>query len=437
MLSAPFSLRFERVRLSPTAAMWVCLLPLAPACFPIQGPVDVEVLAPVEGEWGAFSLQTVTLRQVTDLYAGRGTQFDVKAGVILTRQADFGSLEGNYTTFDELVRDGQPRDGPDMNPQLSFDPLLGRFVADDFDSLHYLTVLRNFEEAFDYFIDVIDDQSSASGTKGLVSFYGLVTAASWLPVPFTGAADNAAYFAFADSWVTLRVWDQEGIPLAMNVGVIVHEFSHRVFFHNVFDTPAFPYWAAAFSGNEDESDPLSLPIIRGVDEGLADIFAVGYAKHPAYMSASLEDPAISVPRFAPIAALRDLEADFAQSATYETVADGSFDDSVGCGSLDDGIAGFNPYCLGTVLATTLWEAAGRDPERLRAQFLVPVNHSLSDAGDRIADASVEAGRFTVRVEYFLDAMAARMDAAARAEFCRQAAGRFTSLLDEGLVPSCP
>ena len=52
-------------------------------------------------------------------------------------------------------------------------------------------------------------------------------------------SDNAAFFSLSDSFIILRSQQLQGIPLFLNSGVIAHEFSHRVFHHNVYGRGAF------------------------------------------------------------------------------------------------------------------------------------------------------------------------------------------------------
>jgi hypothetical protein len=418
----------------------------------LESPVQIQVITHDDSDNMEFVLETVTVETATDLFTGKGQNFDLRGDLKLNLDLLFNSNLGDIESADEMIATARTNEGGIVYPSLSYDPIGGQYVADDFDSLNYLTTFYNFEIAWNYFDNVIGDESGATSDFGFIGFYGTIVLSSLVPVPFPGVpvTDNALFYTLADAWLTLPVHDQDGIPLSMNDAVIVHEFQHRIFFKNVVDGPAFPYWFDQFRdataeenqqtppGEEEETTAvtgsgLSLVFFKGVDEGLADIFAVGLHGNPQFMEASLKDAPFALPKFYTEGPRRDLEGQFADQATYDGLL---YDGSDDCGGrITD--SSFNHYCLGTVLARTLWETADRDGTILRDKLLPAVNRSLSETGNQIADRSAAAGAFNFEVNYLLEEIAQELVGGGLLDdFCLETETRFTSLVESGLVPTC-
>jgi hypothetical protein len=428
-------------------AVSVCAL-LAGACAPVHGPVDVEVFVRDADLQGGYRLGTVTIKSVSDLFAGRGELFDMRAG-----QSFFGTPVLAADELDELTPEAlwseSRTEGSDMNPDLSFER--GRYVARDFDSLHYLTAFYNLEQAFTFLRDELELPSSATKTHAMVSFYGTLVASKALPVSLV-LGDNAAFAPVADSFLLVPVILQAaGTPPFMDLGVATHEFHHRVFFHRVLlQDDVFPFWkrqqfpqvykqgqatdledVAASLYTDDERRVLNK--LRGVDEGLADLFA----------AARTEDPDI-LRSFAPEQApIRSLEGDLAAGGTYEALEDGTLGEGLNeaCAVDGDGdnfaVLGMNPYCLGTLLAGALWESAEEDPAVIRAALLPAVALALDELGAAIAARSAPEGRLVFEVGMLLEAIAAQLPAERRLAACSSLRARFERVFTDEGVPSCP
>jgi hypothetical protein len=393
-------------------------------CAPIAGPVDVEVVQ--GGGPGEFELTTATLNTVTDLVRGRGEQFDVNANLSVNALT-LADVVSESEDYDELVLASRQTAGGDMSARLVRDG--ERYVGADFDSLHYLTTFHIFEDVFDFAGENLRDDHPAL-EKGLVGFYGQLNLIDILPIPLQ-STDNAAYVPFADAWLTFRVFlADEGIPFAMNPGVVAHEFHHRVFFKTVLAGDAFPLWRGWII---DDPTTRSGNLLRGLDEGLSDLFAVAFTGDPAFMSPSLEGPLAGEAEF------RDLEGNFATEVTYDTLetTDLTREHRVHCGPASEDLFAeerFNFYCVGTVVATALWASADRDPEVLRAEVLPAVEGALDQLGAEIVLASEESGELTFDFELFLRPLAERLPEARRARLCEELDVRFETLVPQ--VPAC-
>src|SRR5690606_30606761 len=123
-------------------------LALASSCAPIAGPVDVEVLVPDDGALGSFRLEAAALTPAADLARGTGELFDVRAGVNANVLTLLGQLREEELSFDDVVARARQNDGEEVAPRLFRDG--DRYVAEDFDSLQYLTLFHNFERAWTF-----------------------------------------------------------------------------------------------------------------------------------------------------------------------------------------------------------------------------------------------------------------------------------------------
>ena len=418
----------------------------------LESPVDAQVLVHDETDNNRFVIDTVTIETAEDLWTGQGERFDLRGDLKLNLDLLFNPALADINSADEMIATARTSEGGNVNPNLSFDPLYGQVVADDFDSLNYLTTFYNFEKAWSYFENIAKDSSGGTDDFGIIGFHGTIVVHSLIPLPFPGvpSADNALFYTLSDTWLTLPVHDQGGIPFSMNDAVIAHEFQHRIFFKNVVDGPAFPYWFDQFreiAAEENQQTPpteesdntsvtdisLSMILFRGVDEGLADVFAVGLHGNPQFMEVSLEDAPLSIPKFSSVSAQRDLEGSFATETTFETLLNPGVQECGG--SLES--SEFNHYCLGTVLARTIWDATDRNPTILQDTFLPAINGALSRTGERIADASALAGTFSFEMSFLLEPIALELSESGYLnDYCREVETRFGSVLEAGGVPTC-
>lgn len=420
---------------------------IACACTPVAGPVDVEVVAP--GDDDRYALVTRTLDSVVDLHRGQGTLFDVRAGAGLdiVGAASDDVLTASDVSALESAESSGVYQGTEVHPSLTYDPFGDRYLADDMDSLTYLTIFEGFEEVWRYFHDTIGDRSLATSRKTIIALYGdaVLSAAFPFPLPIIPKSDNAAFHPIFDFFLVMRTQDQDGVPFAMHPAMTAHEFQHRVHHWNMTaHEGVFGAWKTAASSREAQ-------IQRAVDEGLADIFAYGHTGgDPAFLARALVDKPLSVTGLAGIgfelhARLRDLDGEFARALTYEEIVNGSDDETIRtfCGSLEGtdpltgGAAGFNPYCLGTLVARALLETADMSHATLVDDVLPGVHAALALLAERIARVVDEGGVYDYRLEWALDAFAVSLDAERRARFCEVVGERFAPLVDEGLVAECP
>lgn len=411
--------------------MRILALPFLVLCFascaPIGGPVIVEALVPDPDARGGVVLGDVVLESVIDLQRGEGSLFDVRGGLTVN-VSDLNEIaDDDFADMIERVRgDG----GDDVDARMGFDGT--RYVADDYETLFYFSMFENFESAFDRATEFGDD-SEATSRKALVGMFATVQYAPFFPVTLL-STDNAAYAPPVDGWLALRTALQDGVPFAMHRGVIAHEFGHRLFFMNAFRSVdgGFEVWRDDATDTEQGEDEVrEQMLLKGVDEGLADVFAIAALRDKDAINRAFTEAGDA---FAAEAPRRDVEGEFADVATYDGLKDLSLDVAVleDCQlTRADFVRSFNFYCVGTVLAAALWESSGKDPEVLSSEIEPAVIRALP----RIGEQMVNGVAFDVDV--FLAPLGEELPPGdVRDAFCEAVGRRFTSLVEGGRVPAC-
>jgi hypothetical protein len=395
------------------------------ACADPLAGVTVEALV-TSDDGTTFSLGDRTLRTVEDLRTGKGSRFDVRGGVVIDAQVMLKAIE-DVTTYDTLTEATRSGGSSNVNPRMHQEG--DRYVADDYETLFYFTLFANFERAID-FADGLDDDSDATQAKADVAFFPRVNASALFPLPII-SSDNAAYAPAYDGWLALPPVIQAGVPFAMSDAVIAHEFGHRFFFQNVWrpggSDDTLRDWATINGTN---------PLLNGLDEGLADVFAAAVMRSAqAVPAAFASGGAFSDDNaFLDEAQRRSFDGAFAQQATYDNLADLSLDATMleSCNiTAADFSSDFNFYCVGTVVAATMWAAANEDANDL-ADTWMPI---IREAMPVLGSSMVELGRFDMNMWVEATAQSAAR-AGVGARFCAAANARFASLIEAELVPSC-
>lgn len=365
-----------------------------------KGDVPVEVLTSAPGQVPALEVRT--LEGVVDLHAFHGGHVRLLGGGILNTlplNNASGYIDGDFRASVRAMREA--------TFSASAPPRGALFFADDawrtdtFDALLQLTVLYNFEQVRAFAHDVVKDPSGATQTPGVV---GVHTELRTSVLPGSIAVDNAFYVAGADVWIVGPPAATGGVPFAMNPGIVAHEYHHRVFFHTLWAGSALWTWADVISRTAAQDDPAADALqfqrntLRALDEGLADVFALGFAGTPAFLDASLLSDEVGAAGdvFRAEAERRSVEGAFADAATYEALRDDTMEFAFlnACGGRSEGFTArpdvplgpsWNPYCLGTVVARALWDMSGRDMQVYRTAVLPAVNAGLRRANETIRE----------------------------------------------------
>jgi len=397
------------------------------SCGPLSGEVPVQVVAPHESSTSKFSLKVVRLPRIIDIHALKGERLIFRAGTNVPWSDYLGNIE-EKDTF-ESARDSFLGMVPfeAAAPRLAWNG--DYFKAVDFDSLYLVTAYYWFEQVWDFFKDVVQDCSDATKTPVMVSVYSAFTSKGLIRIP-TGFADNSAYQPLEDMFKMYRVGDQEGLPFEMNPGVIAHEFHHRIFQHLVFRAKGkagFATWLDLTGTRSSLKYARARQLLRATDEGLSDIHAVAFSRNPDFLGLSLVRNDDSDD------GMRNLEGHFAQVATYDNLANSTLSVKLLGRCNGESVNFSNPqwnyYCLGTVIAKTIWETADQNVDILRSEILPRINRVLVKLGDRLLG---QLEQYDLNV--FWEELAQTIEPSRKARLCEQIRNRFQSIYSR--VSSC-
>ncbi len=245
------------------------------SCADVGTTVRILDRAAADGSYTTRDVELSTLRDV-DTVSGDVAQMrggaTVRADPALT-PADRGASRAAYVAGDAAARASWIADGAVAVPT-------------DFDTLTLFTAYAHLESAARHFLDL-----------------GVEAAADTLPVYYNPSVDkaegvsfperdNAAYFPEADAFLLLPPRVLQDVPLAMNPGVIAHEYAHRVLYDQLWGGEMF---ASLEEHREQPGSGNAWNRIRATDEGVADFFGAAVTGDPNFLGAST--PAdISEPR---------------------------------------------------------------------------------------------------------------------------------------------
>jgi hypothetical protein len=368
-------------------------LSLAAGCGVVDdtGPQVVRVFAAPEGSPRDFAFIDERLDTLESARRIRGEASHLRGGGSLVLEEALFSGQLTADTEEQVRRyDLITGDGP-VEAQYERDEEV--LVPTDWETLLMFTFYRHMERARAYY-ESLGVETAALPT--LRSYFNIRLTAMLVVWGQPLLTDNAAYTPFADSFMLFPTnLIDDGLPLPMNQGVVAHELSHAVKHHVLHGDRRLPRYI-------DESWPAeAIASYRADDEGLADFFAAVFTGDPDFIHPSIPDLDLD----------RDLEVDrnFTQ-AQYDALSQGSLD--------------FNPYSLGSSLASWLWDMGATDVERRQlAVIVVETLYALRDTIDG-----------TYSLNQLMGEILARLPADMRARGC--------DLLDQRLegefreVPAC-
>lgn len=237
----------------------------------------------------------------------------------------------------------------------------GVAIAADFDSLAFFSAYAHFERAWNFFKDLgVNPSATSQAEVYFTKAWGEDT---------KGQSDNAAYMPVFDKFI---LWPQRylrGIPFAMNVGVIGHEYGHRVFQHEVL-SPSH-YDRAGDPVDETEN------LLGSLDEGLSDYFGAVISGNPAFLVPSMDNHR-AMGRQRDLSVERVLPGEWLAGSAPE----------VGSGDPDP-----YPYGLGAVVASALWAVAGSIGFEDTSLAVLAAERSL--ARQLVSRSTYETGDFEV------------------------------------------
>jgi hypothetical protein len=257
-------------------ALWGC----GPSA---QVPVQVMALAP--DVTGLFTTTQVQLVTVTDMVALKGSVINLVGGVQVRLDAS-DPLQANLASETDDQRYAAVVKNTGMDVSATYIDRSGVLWPADFHTWNMVTSYYNFERAYAYFVGVYDGADPAELRNQRVMYWPDVYWNSSSPL-----VDNALYLALIKSFVLVPPQTFQQIPLAMNIGVIGHEFSHRAFNYKALsdsgDNPAFSAWSGS-----------AFNLLKSIDEGFADFHGYGVTClevagcRPNFLDGSIPDPTL-------------------------------------------------------------------------------------------------------------------------------------------------
>ncbi|MFW5966514.1 MAG: hypothetical protein ACOCV2_03295 [Persicimonas sp.] len=263
----------------------------------------------------------------------------------------------------------------DEDPRARWEVDDGVVVGWDYQSFLMYTLYHHLEKSAIYF-ESIGVERDVVGRMPV--YYAPEMNLGFIPINvFT---DNAAYAFTLDAFLVPPQFLSRDLPLAANRGVIVHEYSHAVFNRVVHDDQRVPDYLF-----EEWEDPY-VNRMNALNEGVADIFGALAVQEPNFIEPSFSEETFDVDR--------DLTKEREYTEDLEETLEQSAD-------------AFNPYKIGSVIASTVWalrdavdddEALGSavidaledfaevEPEYTLADFFNPFyDHLPSHAQDEACD----------------------------------------------------
>lgn len=266
--------------------IWAVFAVFLPSCTTdvnsdVSGPLSVKIpWVTSEG----YSPQVVTLMTVQD------------------RQSFHGSAARFYLS-PGLQNSKLVGDAPKVQLMKTHE---GYYVPKDYMSSLVITLYAHFEKLADQDRSLGLDQTVAQWPRTQdvgVSVREYDSSGNWL-------LNNASFVSGLDSFLFLP-YNMDTVPLAINPGVVAHEYFHAIF-NQLMVKPSglnYPGWkepSTATVGEANYSDretPLSIVsdskdpsrdyyheyLLRGINEGLADVWGWLYSQDPEFLSLSIHN----------------------------------------------------------------------------------------------------------------------------------------------------
>ncbi len=294
-----------RLRLGALAAAAFALSACADS-----GPATVRIfgLNPATGQYGFFDARLESLHDVTEM------------------RGDTVVFRGNSTVVgDALVAVTDPKSSEVLRaeggeaPACSFTVVDGVLHADDYDSLNMASSYWALEQSRKLFIDLGVPASDLNALNGYyhprIQFFTKVIPTFWY------MTDNAAYAPTFDGFLIVpHLLIQGAPPFSANLGVMAHEYSHKVFNRIIERGANMPAWQI------HEWQMPAVNQFRGLDEGIADVFGYLATRDPNFIRPSMGDQADLFDRDlakARVMTAQDVD-DLLTNASYDTHLFGAF-----------------------------------------------------------------------------------------------------------------
>ncbi|MFZ5470977.1 MAG: hypothetical protein ACOZIN_16235 [Myxococcota bacterium] len=259
-------------------------------CCAPGGQAPFRVMALVLGSEGVYETRPVELHTVSDVVALKGSVAQMVGGARVLVDPNDPLLQTNGGNLTDAQLAEVFLKGKGVDVRASYIEKDGVLWPADFHTWNMVTTYFNFEQAFGYFQQIYDGKPTEELLGSKVLYFAEFTLTEVSPQP---QKDNALFFSPVWAFAVLPFESLQQIPLSINIGVIGHEYSHRVFNTKVYGGRAIPDPFLRWLGLGAANPQVNL--LKALDEGLADFHAHGVTCvtelgcNPRFFSHSFKD----------------------------------------------------------------------------------------------------------------------------------------------------
>lgn len=316
------------------------LLLLLCSCGP-NPPPPVRVMAIVPGLTGAYEPKEVELKTISSVTLVEGTIGKLYGGAVISIDPQDPLLNASNMTDESLEAALLKNPGGDVSA--SYIEKDGVLYPADFHTWNMVSTYWNFEKSFEYFQGAYDGKSTEQLLKARILYWVDFEDKQSRPND-PPVLDNALFFSPVKAFLLVPFKDLQKVPLSMNLGVVGHEYAHRVFNLKAYGGKSVPD-----ALNSWQLAPFN--ILKALDEGLADFHGYattcgggsGPACKPNFLSVSLDETSTNA---------RDLSR--TDKCMTQTLRD-AMNNFTQSQWLNQGLQ----YQLGTIFAASLYQAVNK------------------------------------------------------------------------------
>jgi hypothetical protein len=242
---------------------------LAAACGP-NPPAPVKVMGLALSGKGVYETRQLELKTITDMVAVKGSVATLTGGARIVIDGNDPLLQTNGGNLSDAQLKQVFVKGTGLEPRASYIEKSGILWPADFHTWNMVSTYFNFEKSFEYWQGVYDGKDSSDLLGSSVYYFPAFVLAE---AGSKEQTDNALFFSPIQAFAILPFQDLQQVPLSINVGVVGHEFSHRVFNRKVYGGKALPEPLLRWLGVNASSPGVNL--LKAMDEGFADFHGYG------------------------------------------------------------------------------------------------------------------------------------------------------------------
>ncbi len=374
-------------------AVWpaACALALCACGSDLASPFSA-VAVTFDTQKQAFKLAQVHVNTLTSLRHLQGSAGQVTAGgTVQVKSAAIRAPGAAASSLRSAFIVAQP-----TTVQLTWNTLNDIVYPEDFASLELLSTYYNMEKA-----------RSALAVWGLTTLPARTIVAHAAISDENGLSplpDGELYYAPLATFFAPAATAKEQVPAAFNLGAVAHALAHQAIEEMVWGGAVLP--APELAAGTSAASITLRHVARSMAEGIADYLGVSAAEDTHWFDHSLQKDAVA----------RALDSIHCGTADMQNAL-----------AIDDAQLLYDPYPLGSVIASALWDEGSATTNQNTAKGVLA---ALPDLGTKAA-----AGPLSLAA--VLDTLAAHSPADQRGDLCGLFLNRFAPLsVTSASLPSC-